>query len=354
MSNHNDKSNISISIPLKKSDFSSSLYNIGKISDQNLPMGNFALSKHSSSSFKLVNKQLENQSKINKDSKPVPYYLSSLMTDQNAFYLIFKASGNTIEIHPTNNWHSFRKELSIQPITAEEAEERMKKTDKEYLHIKSFFGKQDQAAAKPKGSRANKKLSKNEKLRENNKRLINHIEDEEDEDEKAFAKVKPAKETGYTSDNSQFSKPPSYLNEIPEKAKNNKNFTELKKDLENMFSQEDDSSDPLIDENPTSNLTDNFEEKFNELERDEKNEMKLLGQKRDRDNSNKIRGSLDENVNKILSRHRSISYDNIVKELKHNFTINEIDSNLNLILDKKCSKFKNSDGSILYIKKINK
>ena len=116
-----------------------------------------------------------------------------------------------------------------------------------------------------------------------------------------------------------------------------------------------------VDKNTViSNMSDEEDIDLDEFENKLINKQ-LLGKKRENNsiyntnnnNTQRNKLTLDDAIDNILQRFKSISYKDLCNELGDTFTINELRNDLNLILDKKCSKFKNSEGVELYFKKIN-
>lgn len=146
----------------------------------------------------------------------------------------------------------------------------------------------------------------------------------------------------------------NYLNNKSKKlAKNNlfDNSDEELSDNSVIINYDDDNDDERNEENNDDierAVDDDEEFDFDEFE---KNENDIFLSKKRENNDNRSKMSLENALKTIFSRHKSISYNEIKKELSNfDFTINEI-NDLGMILDKKYSKFQNSLGEYVYFSK---
>ena len=148
------------------------------------------------------------------------------------------------------------------------------------------------------------------------------------------------------------------------KTKKNTNYVDLFNDDEEEESagvnNSYESSSGIGDDEQPSNTADNLNSigsvddmEFDELAKREEESTylnKKRGRKDSKDNNFKI--SLEDALKKMFLRHKSLTLKDIMKELGGlNFTINEIRENLSMLLDKKFSKFKNSNEEDVYYMK---
>lgn len=145
------------------------------------------------------------------------------------------------------------------------------------------------------------------------------------------------------------------------KTKKNTNYVDLFNDDEEEESagvnNSYESSSGIGDDEQPSNTADNLNSigsvddmEFDELAKREE-ESTYLNKKRGREDNN-FKISLEDALKKMFLRHKSLTLKDIMKELGGlNFTINEIRENLSMLLDKKFSKFKNSNEEDVYYMK---
>lgn len=331
---------------LVKQDTNNSKVNIGKATLQNIDLNSYVINKDKNK-FKLTSKNQKN-----------PTFTGTPITDQTACYLLMniKKDSNSIEVMQINQWYQFLKD-SKDSETAEEIEEKIKKQNKESQILENIIN--NKAKAQTKETKESKKLAKGNPT--TNKHYVEENIIVKSDDEEAF---KLNKKKRKNSDDSLLNSVPSDLEKIITTTNQNKDSKEKFENLKKELEEEDESSD--------SNTNDLFGEKINDKqtskisESDEdltdfdafESKHNFIGKKRENEGNitsmNKV--SLEEEINRILLRTKSITYDNIKKELSksNNFTINEISDNLNLILDKVCSKFKNSEGTEFFCRKIKK
>lgn len=356
--------------------------NIGKVLFNNLKPDNFQVIKDKNKQFKINQTQPPSQNNLknqtsNRQSTEISF-TGNLMTDQTSQYLLFnvKKDSNLIEVMPVSNWFQFFKDVK-NAETAEEIEEKLKlqvKTNQIYENILSNKPKPNQK--KDVLKKENKKLNpttnkhyisenkdnpdkENSVFSENNSKNKKNKENfESDDDEKVFNKAEKKRKRSDSNDSI-----PSNLKAMldlkeKEKEEKSKSFNNLKKELEEE--DEESEEDDLFDEKERKDEGESQEDEFlfENLESEDRKRNEFIGKKRESKNETFVlmKASIEEEINKILTRFKSITYENIKKELANTnmFTINQIKDNLNLILDQKCSKYRNSDGVEYFCKKISK
>lgn len=338
---------------LKKADTLNNKVFIGKLKEKDLNCSAFTINKEKNT-FKLSNKT---------EARTINYSGVEI-TDQTANYVLMnvKAGTNIIELIPVSEWFQFYKDPEAI-VTAEEAEEKMRKSAKESMALENSLvrGKTNTINKETKGNVRGFKKNLNLMA----KAYTGEEDSDNNNDDDAFKpkrgrKSKKDDEDILMEDQDKASvkseDPPSDLEKIL-------NIQNKKGGLESKIRemQKEDETESEDDSDFDDFLGKNLEnkEKQPETQSDddvclddlEKN-FEFLNKKRANPQAKKV--SLEETIDKLLLRYKSITHENLIKELSMNddFTINDINGRLNLILDQKCSKFK-IDGVDNYCKKIN-
>lgn len=338
---------------LKKADTFNTKVFIGKLKEKDLNCSSFTISKEKNT-YKLCNKN---------ESRTINY-TGVEISDQTANYVLMnvKSGSNIIEVMPVSEWFQFYKDPEAI-VTAEEAEEKMRKSAKESMALENSLvrGKSNGINKETKGTA--RSVKKNLNLMA--KAYTGDDESENNNDDDAFKpkrgrKSKKDDEDILMEDQDKASvkseDPPSDLEKIlnieNKKGGLENKIREMQKEDETE-SEEDSEFDDFFGKNVENKEKPETQSDDDMCLDDIENTFGYLGKKRANPQTMKV--SLEDTIDKLLLRYKSITHENLIKELSMNddFTINDINGRLNLILDQKCSKFK-IDGVDNYCKKINR
>ncbi|MCQ2816976.1 MAG: hypothetical protein MJ252_06900 [archaeon] len=291
----------------------------------------------------------ENNDKIN--------YVGSNYTDQDSKFLLmqFNETKNIFEVVPAEKWMLFQKYVQFDKINLKDAENKMKKRrrDNRYLYTqKGTHGlkDEDKSAQGRKGNKKGKKgrdgniLSSDNEI---NKSALKGISSDDDID--SFEK---REENNSSENDPDLAEEDSFFDKYTEKKKEeNESERIINKEMErDVFSEnEDDLEDEEDDDDINKEKSEESEEDEDQLDKYE-----YIGKKRSYEEEPPKRKNVDlemtEFVVNLLNKNIKMTYEEIAKEVRKKFSVQEIEKYLGEILNKNAKTF-NQDESVFYYKK---
>jgi len=315
---------------------------IGRVLDAHFNAENFSLSKESQNTFKLISKN-----SISNPNKTESKFTSTVMSEQTAKYILlsYRPSKNSIDIYPTEEWNSFKKEPNYKIKDIEEVEEIMKNQGKP----------NDLKSRKGKGK-------KGDKLMLDLDQEDGGKDDDNDEDRKLFEAEKPEpmfplkkkKKKGMGDDDDElelsdmdeddFYDKFKYIEKKEEKPEIDPNKEIETPSVENSIDDsllgEDEGIESLADEGMSEELDDdeNSDGKNNDITGNKrKREAEYENNREKKLKTDKI---IEDAFVGILTRKRKLKKDEFIKELKMlNYDDSEIQLKIQTLLNKFCSRF---------------
>ena len=327
--------------------------NIGKINEMKFPLDKIIIKKESKSIFKMFSKKnLENSE-----------YTGTQMSDQTAKYLLlnFSSGRSTVDIIPINSWYYFKKDIKYKTKTTEEAEEELKKKS-----VNKLTKKPQKPVKEKEGKVGNiKSLEEDFELEEEKKAEAS------DDDRQFFNTFSSSKTKRYRvrNEDDEFEEQenednlPSDLEDlIKEDDKNKKTTKEI---IKKGIDSDEDSS---IGENHQLIESEGDDGSSDEMEKDEKEDMKRLGISNNEGTtiflnhkrSNEIdsiefekklreenKSSIEDIIRRIIQKNVKIKYEDLIKELKsqgYSVDNNQNKEKLTRFLSMNCQKFTNNQN----------
>lgn len=318
----------SISIPLILGDKISKI-KIGKILD---PID------YSNSSIISDDKEYRLEEKrIDKSTKK---YIGKHFAEQTSKYVIMSYNDSThkIEMLPVSEWFLFKKDMELKTINIDKYDEHKKSLS---LMLNLLKHKGVGSTKKTRKTKTENAFDKNENVDKNDE-TFNDYEDKEE----SKSNVKK-----YDSHSSE--------NDIDLKDCESDIVDQLKKksDVDNA-EQNSSEEDEEYNSSDSYNNNDEIENASSEINEDEFDDTHFLGEKRLREDNNLSFGKnkiildqMNEELDKMLSRNKKMTYEKITKEMKRTFSPNDIELYLGDLLDKNTKMF-DEKGVTFYFKKI--
>lgn len=351
---------------------------IGKINDQLNEERCFLTKDPASKSYKLVEK---------KSNKEEIRFTGTTLADQSSKYLMFRFNQDSgkIEVSPGGDWFSFRKEISYPTMSIEEAEEKMKGKSGllDYIRNKGVLTKPKKDKKKnsvdisSSGGRVPfGRLNDDDEDMEDEVRQFLTEKVEEQSEEERPEDVDPELKEVDSDIEEAFIKGTKTKEE--ENKTNNFEEEEFSSDDDALFGDDDEGEeeDDDVDEDqgfsdidPDEDLTPE-QENYIRLDTNKRNpeqiiekasmnlNQEFIGNKRKPDDGsyNSIRQSdkkqktsypLQEVLDNLFAKNKSMTYERIVKELlRSNFSKSEVESHLPSLLSRMCDKY--PQGSEFY------
>ncbi len=329
-----------------------------------------------------------------------PRYSGTIMVDQPSKYLVMHYNPETrkIEASPAGDWCFFKKDITYNTMTVEEAEEKMKNKSflLDYIRNRGI-------TTKPKGGKKSKKeeifsrgrapmgrLNDEDEDIEDEVRpsLFNQVEEQSEEErpedmdpelkdipsdiEEEFIKGKKLKEEkkreGYIMEDS--SEDALFGDDDDIEGEEEEDSLDNDKDIvdEQGFSEIDEDDDLIPEQANYINLNANSKNMENIVNNANTKDQDFLGVKRKADGSSNISmsgsdrkkqkfegngASMEVCLDNLLSKNRTMTHDKIIRDLSRDFEKNDIERRLPILLNTMCDKF--SQGSeYFYFKKSEK